>query len=137
MIELTFAGGDCSQGDLNLIGDAWLIDAADTAAPLARVTVTTKCGTLAKMKCAGKNGEPFLAVLALSCYFAEDGVAVRAEPDFRCRIKHHESEMDWHAVSPADLTLNIPLLTDAVKTPDGRVLRQGLKVGTIRSQRQP
>jgi len=40
--------------------------------------------------------------------------------------------------STANLTLTTPpLLIDALNTPDGRTLRQGLKVGTIRSQREP
>jgi hypothetical protein len=134
MIEQLFSvlDGDCS--DSNLLGEAWLADAADPETPLAKIAVTTRNGCRVKVKCAGRKNRP---LVSLTIDFSEDDSYFVTHPDFKSRFEHQGAPIHWQTNSPVHLALGIPLLTDGIQTAAGRTLRQGLKVSEIRSRREP
>ena len=83
-----------------------------------------------EVKCTDKKGRRFLS---LGGDFSRRDAEVGARPDFRCWFTHQGTGIDWHGVSPANVTLDVPLLTDALTTQAGRTIQQGLKVSRVRS----
>lgn len=50
--------------------------------------------------------------------------------DLRCRMKAQgDTGLDWHGNSTTHLVPGVPLLTDALKLPDGRTIRLGQRAG--------
>lgn len=133
MIEQLFLAldGDCS--DSNLVGEAWLADAADSETPLAKIAVTTLSGRRGAVKCAGRRNRP---LVSLTVDFSCNGSDFVAHPDFQSHFKHQGTEIDWQTRAPVDLTFGIPLLTDGIQTATRRAFQQGLKVSEIRSRRE-
>jgi hypothetical protein len=44
------------------------------------------------------------------------------------------TELEWHGNSITHLVPDVPLRTDALKLPDGRIIRQGQRVRVIQAR---
>ena len=104
--------------------ESWLFDAAAPTTPWAKTSITSLCGRRSVLEWQGRKHQPIITLESELSDDAQGGVNARY--DLRCRMRAQaDSELDWHGSSTIRLAHGMPFLTDALKLPDGRTIRQG------------
>jgi len=107
--------------------ETWLFDAAVPKAPWSKTSITARGGQKSVIEWRGRKRRPFIT---LETELTDNNVDIEVRYDFRCRMKAQaDTGIDWHGNSTTHLARGVPLLTDALKLPDGRTIRQGQRAG--------
>ena len=98
-----------------------------------KTAIISKGGQMAALEWRGRKQRPFISFERVVSGDENDNIAARYV--LRCRMKPQAAAgLDWHGDSITHLVPDVPLLTDALKLPDGRTLRQGQRVSVIQAR---
>lgn len=103
----------------------WLADVAKPDSPLVKVLLLTKSGKRPQFQLLDEKEQPIVTFEFEPTLGADDSI-VDFRYDFRCRLQQ-PTNLDWHNESALTLANGVPVLTDATKLSDGRMLKQGLR----------
>ena len=130
-IEFMFAGMDDRWAfSRNPKYETWLFDAATPKEPWMKISLVGKSGMKSVLEWRGHNHRPFVRLESELNVIEEDSFEQMG--DLRCRMKPPATTaLNWHAQTVTGLVPGVSLLTDALKLPDGRTLRQGQRASLI------
>ena len=110
--------------------ETWLFDAAAQPAPWLRCSLAGRWGQKSVFEWRGRKHQPIIRFENEVSENGNEGLAARYA--LRCRLKPQaDAALDWHGNSITFLVPGVPLLTDVLKLPDGRTLRQGQRASVI------
>ena len=113
--------------------ETWLFDAAAPTAPWMKTSITGKGSQKAAFEWQGRKHQPIISFE--SEVSGDENDNIEARYDLRCRMQPEPgTELDWHGNSITHLVPDVPLRTDALKLPDGRIIRQGQRVRVIQAR---
>jgi hypothetical protein len=113
--------------------ETWLFDAAAPTAPWMKTSITGKGSQKAAFEWQGRKHQPIISFEREVSGDENDNIAARY--DLRCRMQPEPgTEVEWHGTSITHLVPDAPLRTDALKLPDGRIIRQGQRVRVIQAR---
>jgi hypothetical protein len=116
---------DCGGPYSPIQCEAWLADAAEPASPLAKISLLGRAGTRAKFELLDAKDQA-IAWFEVEPTRDAENTTIELRHAFQCRLPS-PAKADWQSNSAVTLANGIPLLTDAAKLPDGRMLKQGLR----------
>jgi hypothetical protein len=110
--------------------ETWLFDAATPTEPWMKISLVGKLGMKSVLEWRGRNHRPFVRLENVLNVIEDD--SFEQTSDLRCRMKPPATTaLNWHAQAVTGLVPGVTLLTDALKLPDGRTLRQGQRASLI------
>jgi hypothetical protein len=125
MIEALMMTMDCGVPYSPIQCEAWLADAAEPGSPLAKISLLGRAGTRAQFELLDAKDQA-IAWFEVEPTRNAENTAIELRHAFHCRLPS-PAKADWQSNSAVTLANGIPLLTDAARLPDGRLLKQGLR----------